>query len=103
MVRGAQGWGRQGARQAQTTLRMPRFSDIFVYSTAVGDCANGLAFGNCFLLKQVGEHRAGTRISEIHFDVQGMVLFFRLREIRSGPYVLTTMSGSEIPATPIDA
>lgn len=64
---------------------MPRFSDIFVYSTA-----NDTVFNNCYLLKNVGNHRSGTKIDAIQFDVFGMVLFFVIGVDTSGPYVLTT-------------
>ena len=67
---------------------MPRFSDIFVYQTASTD----MVFSHCYLLKRVGKHDAGSKIDQIQFDVQGMVLFFVCDRDTSGPYVLTTPS-----------
>lgn len=102
MVRGRQGWGRQGkARQAQTTLRMPRFSDIFVYTQMSGDMT-AMLYNDCYLLKAVGEHAAGSKVEIVHFDVVGMVLFFKVGNEVSGPYTLST-SSSVIPATRVDA
>lgn len=101
MVRSRQGVGRQGARQAQTTLRMPRFSDIFVFTQTSGDM-NAMVFKDCYLLKAVGEHAAGSKVKMVHFDVGGMVLFFKVGNDVTGPYTLST-SSSVIPATPVDA
>jgi hypothetical protein len=80
---------------------MPRFSDIFVYAHTTGD-VNMLLFKECYMLKAVGEHAAGSKVGLIQFDVAGMVLFFKTRDELSGPFPLTTASPA-IPSTPVDA
>lgn len=68
---------------------MPRFSDIFVYSSVKGDLMNGTIFSNCYLLRKIDSFNHGTKIDEIQFDIQGMVLFFRIGVDIKGPYMLT--------------
>ncbi len=58
-------------------------------------------FNQCHLLKQVGEHVAGTKVNIVHFDVLGMVLFFKVDNNEYGPYVLTTEKADRIPDTPV--
>lgn len=73
------------------SANMPRFSDVFVYATAAGDTAS-ITYTDCYLLKAVGEHSRGSRISSVLFDVHGMVLFFHTTEPKvMGPYVLSTV------------
>lgn len=67
--------------------RMPRFSDIFVYHQVSPELT---VFNTCYLLKKVGVHESGSKIDQIHFDIQGMVLFFVIDRDTTGPYVLTT-------------
>lgn len=68
---------------------MPRFSDIFVYSSVKGDLVNGTVFSNCYLIKKVDGLTYGSKIDEIQFDIHGMVLFFRIGVDIKGPYMLT--------------
>lgn len=68
---------------------MPRFSDIFVYASCKGDLVHGSVFSNCYLLKKIDSFSHGAKIDEIQFDIQGMVLFFRIGTDIKGPYMLT--------------
>jgi hypothetical protein len=68
---------------------MPRFSDIFSYEGCEGDYQR-YVFLTCHLLKPVGSHERGKQIDSIKFDVTGLLLFFVIQDVVSGPYCLTT-------------
>lgn len=68
---------------------MPRFSDVFSWDT----CQHGqekYTFINCYLLKDVHQHKSLKKIDKIIFDVSGMFLFFIDQTNVYGPYSLTT-------------
>jgi hypothetical protein len=69
---------------------MPRFADVFVWEGAQEVALEKIMYTECHLLKGVGDHRAGTKVDAIMFDIAGMVLFFSIGRDRSGPYCLTT-------------
>lgn len=68
---------------------MPRFSDIFVYS---GVDANETLkrYTECYLIKNVGEFKSGTLVHQVVFDIDGMCLFFHVKNQETkGPFCLT--------------
>ena len=70
--------------------RMPRFSDVFTWVSAVQEGIDIVRFKDCRLLKRVGRDDKGSHFVEVVFDVVGMYLMmYESDGTVHGPYCLT--------------